>query len=259
MPELPVEDDAELIERYLNGDRMAASLLVARHSASLFGWLRWKTGGNEDAEDLAQIVWAQAFAALPRLHERRAFRAWLFTLCRHAFAHWLRERRATCSLDAPGENFAGLLAAPSGALEAVEDRLALRNALLGLSEEHRDTFLLRYVSQFSAPEIAQILDIPVGTVESRCHFARARLRQWFVQSEMQAQIVLEAQAQSEHANALQAPSGLHHDSTRQNLKSKRAKTSSVEPMDAKPALFGITAAGLKAKKHRNTSNRGLMK
>ena len=61
-------------------------------------------------------------------------------------------------------------------LDAISDRIALQNALAQLSEDHRDTFMLRYMSQFSAPEVALILDIPVGTVESRCHFARERLK-----------------------------------------------------------------------------------
>ncbi len=244
-----MEDDAELIERYLNGDRMAASLLVARHSASLIGWLRWKTGGSEDAEDLAQTVWAQAFSALPRLQARRAFRAWLFTLCRHSFARWLRERPATCSLDTGGENFADLLAAPSGALEAVEDGIALQNALMRLSEEHRDTFLLRYVSQFSAPEVAQILDIPVGTVESRCHFARTRLRQWFVQAEALA-------SEAFQSEGLQTPAGLYDSGTGQNAKSNGAKPDDAGARSAKPALFGIAHAGVKAKKR---DSRGLGK
>ena len=61
-------------------------------------------------------------------------------------------------------------------LDAVSDRIALQHALAQLSEEHRDTFMLRYLSQFSAAEVASILEIPVGTVESRCHFARERLK-----------------------------------------------------------------------------------
>jgi RNA polymerase sigma-70 factor (ECF subfamily) len=178
-----VDDDAELIERFLRGDRSAGSLLVARHSNALFAWLRWKTGCHEDAEDLAQIVWGRAFAALPRLEERARFRAWLFTIMRREFLHWLREKRPLCSLDAlqegAGDALDGgrLAIEKSGdALDAVSDRIALQNALAQLSEEHRDTFMLRYMSQFSAPEVASILDIPVGTVESRCHFARERLK-----------------------------------------------------------------------------------
>ena len=95
-----MEDDVELIERFLRGDRSAGSRLVARHSHALFGWLRWKTGSQEDAEDLTQIVWQRAFAALPSLEERSRFRAWLFTILRREFLHWLREKPASLSLDA---------------------------------------------------------------------------------------------------------------------------------------------------------------
>ena len=176
-----MEDDAELIERFLRGDRSAGSRLVARHSNALFGWLRWKAGSREDAEDLTQIVWQRAFAALPRLEDRERFRAWLFTILRREFLHWLRDKRPAYSLDAlpedAGSTLDGLAIAKAGnALDATSDRLALQNALALLSEDHRDTFMLRYFSQFSAPEVASILNIPVGTVESRCHFARERLK-----------------------------------------------------------------------------------
>ena len=85
----------------------------------------------------------------------------------------------------PGsETLASLLAAClPDAIAAATDRLVMQSALAQLSEEHRDTFMLRYLSQFSTAEVAHILEVPVGTVESRCHFARTRLRAWFLRHE----------------------------------------------------------------------------
>ncbi len=71
-------------------------------------------------------------------------------------------------------------------MRGVEDRIALQNALAQLSEEHRDTFMLRYLSQFTAPEVAQILEVPVGTVELRCYFARQKLRELMPQNDTPA-------------------------------------------------------------------------
>ena len=177
-------NDAELIERYLGGDKGAGSRLVARHSNALFCWLRWKTGRREDAEDLTQGVWCRAFASLDGLQDKTALRAWLFVIMRREFAHWLRDHRAEVSVESLGETLDALALEPvCNALNAVEDRLALETALAQLSEEHRDTFMLRYLSQFSTQEVALILDIPAGTVESRCHFARERLRQWLKASD----------------------------------------------------------------------------
>ena len=182
-----MNEDAELIERYLGGEKYAASLLVARHSNALFCWLRWKTGSREDAEDLTQLVWVRAFPALPRLEDRCAVRAWLFAIMRREFAHWLRDHKTHCSLEALGETIDGLAAGVSpDAMRGAEDRIALQTALAQLSEEHRDTFMLRYLSQFTASEVAQILDVPVGTVESRCHFARQKLRELMRQSDTPA-------------------------------------------------------------------------
>lgn len=191
-----MDEDPELIERFLAGDRNAGSRLVARHSQALFGWLRWKTGCHEDAEDLTQIVWSRAIPALAGLEDRTHLRAWLFTIMRREFIHWLRDHRPICSLDAlhahnennqnttESETLTSLLAAClPDAIAAATDRLVLQAALTQLSEEHRDTFMLRYLSQFSTAEVAHILEVPVGTVESRCHFARTRLRAWFLRHE----------------------------------------------------------------------------
>ena len=191
-----MDEDPELIERFLAGDRNAGARLVARHSQALFGWLRWKTGCCEDAEDLTQIVWSQALPALARLEDRTHLRAWLFTIMRREFMNWLRDHRPTGSLDAiiaqnennknatGSETVASLLTGTlPDAIAAANDRLALQCALAQLSEEHRDTFMLRYLSQFSTAEVARILEVPVGTVESRCHFARTRLRAWLQRNE----------------------------------------------------------------------------
>ena len=179
-----MNEDAELIQRYLGGEKYAGSLLVARHSSALFCWLKWKTGSREDAEDLTQLVWVRAFPALARLEDRLAVRAWLFAIMRREFTRWLRDHKTSCSLEALGDAIDRLAAdALPDVGRVVEDRLTLQNALAQLSEEHRDTFMLRYLSQFTAPEVAQILEVPVGTVESRCYFARQKLRELMLQSE----------------------------------------------------------------------------
>lgn len=182
-----MEDDAELVAQFLKGNRMAGSLLVKRHYAALFGWLLVKTASQEDAEDLVQSVWRSAIPALPQLKNRASLRAWLFSIGQREFLNWLRQRRErpTCSFEMlqeeqnegwKNEIFDLFTLQSSNFTNAALDRIALQNALAQLSEDHRETFLLRYVSQLSASEVASVLEVPVGTVESRCHFARERLR-----------------------------------------------------------------------------------
>lgn len=178
-----MDEDAELIRQFLLGERLAGTQLVLRHQPALFNWLLLKCGSREEAEDLCQIVWIDAFRALAQFQSRAQFRSWLFTIGRNEFYSWLRRRRdrATCSLETLEEldnrGFAAVVAGVAlDEMGAALDRIALEKALAGLSEDHRETFLLRYVSQLTASEVSQLLQVPEGTVESRCHFARQLLR-----------------------------------------------------------------------------------
>lgn len=135
-------------------------------------------GDRTEAQDLVQDVFAQAWKSFDRYEPGTNCRAWLYRILINKARHYLRARysRKVIPLsegsggapDIPG----GLVPAP----ERISDREVLA-ALDRLSDEHREIVLLADVQEFSYKEIAEILEVPIGTVMSRLSRGRAVLRE----------------------------------------------------------------------------------
>lgn len=180
--------DKWLIRKILAGDRGAADRLVSRHYASVHRFLRHLTRRNEDASDLTQSTFVKLKENLPSFRENGSFRSWLFSIAYREFLHWQRDRRDRLQIEVPES-----LTAPQS---LPEDSLVLMEAIEELPDELGTAFWLREVERLSVREVSVALEIPEGTVKSRCHHARIRLRQklagsWEASSEtMEADHVL---------------------------------------------------------------------
>ena len=136
----------------------------------LYRAARALAGNEADALDLVQDAYLRAWKAFPNYKEDQRFRAWLFTILRHAHIDFCRRRRlrpVTTDLaveDPP---------APAKAEPLSED---IQEALERLKPAHHVLLLLRDVEGFSYAEIAEILDCPIGSVMSGLHHARASLK-----------------------------------------------------------------------------------
>lgn len=143
--------------------------LIEEHYQMLFRFAWRLSGSREDAEDLTQQTFLIAQRKLHQLQDPKAVRSWLCTILRH---HFLRSiERPTASLEAVPE--------PDDT-DAVPDEFdseALQSALNELPEEFRTTLVLFYFGDFSYKEIAQQLDVPLGTVMSRLARGREQLKQ----------------------------------------------------------------------------------
>ncbi|RMG09094.1 MAG: RNA polymerase sigma factor [Planctomycetota bacterium] len=178
--------DEELVVRLRAGDAPALRLLMERYERSLYGYLRRLLGTEQDAEDAFQEVFLRVLRALDRFDSQRRFRPWLYAIATN-LARNLHRRRATrraLTLDAPeaggeGEALAARLAArdpePAEAVESAERSRAVAAAVAALPEKGRAALVLYYYQGLSYEEIAQALEIPLGTVKSRIHNAMARL------------------------------------------------------------------------------------
>lgn len=135
-------------------------------------------GDRAEAEDLVQDVFVQAWKSFDRYEPGTNCRAWLYRILMNKARHYQRRRytRKVLSLSEHGNRDAlevsgGLSPVP----EQIDDREVLA-ALERLSDEHREVVLLADVQEFSYKEIAEILDVPIGTVMSRLSRGRAVLR-----------------------------------------------------------------------------------
>lgn len=124
---------------------------------------------RKDAEDAVQQAALQAWHRRAQFDDRRPFKAWWFAILRH---HCLDELRARKRAPIPLGDGPEL---SSPADESVLDRRALATAMEKLPETQRDVLRLRYFGDLTYHELAQVLDIPPGTVMSRLHLARKAL------------------------------------------------------------------------------------
>ena len=151
-----------------------------RHGPHLFRLASLLSRDKADAEDIVQETFAGAFTGLAKFNGRSSVKTWLSRiLTRQAARAWHKSRRSrqATSLDESGEAVAedGRLSVGSTAT-AVDHRIDIAAVLQTLSVEHRDILVLREMQGLSYGEIAEALEIPQGTVESRLHRARAEVR-----------------------------------------------------------------------------------
>jgi RNA polymerase sigma-70 factor (ECF subfamily) len=138
-------------------------------------------GNRDDAMDVTQDAMLRFFSTLKSFDATRRVQPWLFTIVRNQVRDLWRQRQRRPA-DAAGESDAlvGQLAAPQPSPEADLHRRELRQrvwrALATLSVDKREIIVLRDFHDLSYSDIAQVLDIPIGTVMSRLHGARRQLR-----------------------------------------------------------------------------------
>jgi len=147
--------------------------LVDEHYAALYRYAFRLTGSATDAEDLTQDAFCTAQLKLEQLREPARAKAWLYSILRNAYLHRLRteKRQHVVSL----EGLAEVPEPPPDPLPPV-DAEQLQQALNGLPEVFRTPVILYYFEEFSYRDIAEQMDLPLGTVMSRLARAKAYLR-----------------------------------------------------------------------------------
>ena len=165
-----------LVLRAQAGDERAFGRLFEEFGQKTLGYLTGLVG--DEAEDVQQEVWLGVFRSLKSLTNPGAFRTWLYRTTRHRAIDRLRGRRRHQELFVPAdeESTADLVAADADAPLREEE---LQWLLSGLPPPQREVLLLRYRDELSLAEIALIVGCPVGTVKTRIHHARRKLREQF--------------------------------------------------------------------------------
>jgi RNA polymerase sigma factor (sigma-70 family) len=165
--------DADLVCRARQGDPEAFTELVERYRDAIYGLAFHYLHDFEDARDVAQEVFLQAYLHLDQLRDPARFGPWLRQVTVNQCRMWRRQRPREEPLEGRPETAASR--------EPLETQLAVRQALFCLSEASRLTLILFYMQGRSLREIAAFLDVPVTTVKSRLRNARARLRKELVE------------------------------------------------------------------------------
>lgn len=166
--------DEEVISRAQAGDRDAFRLLVEQYAALGSRTARVLLSNPSDAEDASQEAWLDAWRALPLFQAGRPFRPWLLTLVANRCRMKARRQRPEVAFD---EGMADERVAEGEASNDYDGEL--QEALDSLEPGQRQVLALRFYADLQLEEIAEAMDVPLGTVKSRLHRGLERLRERF--------------------------------------------------------------------------------
>jgi RNA polymerase sigma-70 factor (ECF subfamily) len=162
-----------LVVRSQAGDEKAFEELVRVFHKRISYYVERLVGDPHDAGDVLQDVWVDVYRQLPRLRSVKAFRAWLYRIARDKVyqmfrkrSRWMTEPVDMATVEDPSEEPAF----------SDEDAGRIHECLDRLSPEHREVLVLRFVEDMSYEEIAAAIRCPLGTVQSRIHYAKSSLR-----------------------------------------------------------------------------------
>ena len=171
--------DEELVAAAQGGDRNALDQLLRRHYERIYAVCRRVTGGTKDADDACQEALIKITRSLPRFDGRSAFGTWAYRIATNASLDELRKRKRRPALHSILDDDGNVPEADDPMavkrVEAVADRLALDEALGELGDDFKTAVVLRDIADLDYSEIAEILEIPVGTVKSRIARGRSAL------------------------------------------------------------------------------------
>jgi RNA polymerase sigma-70 factor, ECF subfamily len=176
-----VNDEDALIQSALAGDSSAFEVLVIRYQDRLYTAMISVVGSADEAEDVVQEACIQAYLKLHTFQQNSRFFTWLYRIAFNYALARRRRHRGHLSLEESRE-IAG--AEPSSKVESPDRRMTrsediglVHQALALLTEDHKSILVLREMEDMAYEEIAEVLNISIGTVRSRLNRARLALKQ----------------------------------------------------------------------------------
>jgi RNA polymerase sigma factor (sigma-70 family) len=179
------EEDKELIVLARKGDEKAYRTLLTKYERAVFNICLKMVRNREEARDLSQEAFMKVFSMLDRYNPAYAFSNWLFKITSNLCIDSMRKRRVyTFPMDEPiqgskGEferQYASPGDAPDKTLAKKERMSLLAQAINSLPDHYRIMIVLRHQQDLSYEEIAETLNVPLGTVKARIHRAREMLK-----------------------------------------------------------------------------------
>ena len=177
-------DERRLITETLGGRSEAFGELVRRYQDRLYNAVLRVTDHPDDALDVVQDAFVNAYQSLGSFKGDAEFYTWLYRIAFNTAVSLKRRRRALVSLEAGRDGETSIdpsdpssEARPEAALERREDEVMLAAALQRLSVEHRTVLVLKDIEGMKYEQMAEVLGVPIGTIRSRLHRARLELRE----------------------------------------------------------------------------------
>lgn len=178
--------DEDLMERFQSGYEQAFNLLVKRYEDRLHNFLYRYTHNHQDCEDLVQETFFRVFRSRHSYERIAKFSTWMYTiainLAKSLYKKKKRMTTVTIHKDPDDSEDRPMKLEDDGILpdDSLYEKMCideLEKALMKLSEDFREVVVLRDIQQLSYEEIAEIADLPMGTVKSRINRGRAQLQE----------------------------------------------------------------------------------
>jgi RNA polymerase sigma-70 factor (ECF subfamily) len=171
------ESEPHLVQRAFAGDARAFTAIVTLHQGPVLRLARRYLGSAAESEDAAQEVFVRAFVRRDRFDSARPLLPWLLTIARHVCLDRLRRSRREGVAAAEPDALASAGATAEDAFGERERLVRLARALEALPEGQREVVAMFHFDGLAYREIADALDVPIGTVMTWLHRGRARLRE----------------------------------------------------------------------------------
>ena len=177
-------NDAQLIQRVLEGDDTAFSALVRKYQRSVHALAWRKIGDFHIAEDITQDTFLQAYQRLSTLKEPQSFASWLYVIAANYCKMWLRKRRLstqslenTSSVQLEKATYSGHVIEENERTTAESQREVVKRLLAKLQESERTVITLYYLGEMTYEEISGFLGVSVAAIKNRLYRARNRLKE----------------------------------------------------------------------------------
>lgn len=185
-----IYDDCTLVKMVTEGDSIAFDTLFTRHSDSIHAMLMKYTSNTDDVNDLMQEAFMKAFLKIGLYNPKYDFGAWIYTIARNTFVDFSRSRKSNAlnpqnlspEIDSTAQSSSPT---PEDYIINAQQRIQIERYISMLPEDYRQLFELRFLDEYSYEEIAEKLDIKLGTVKTRIFRVRNMMCRLITEGEEQ--------------------------------------------------------------------------
>ena len=186
-----IYDDCTLAKMVTEGNSAAFDTLFARHSDAIYAMLLKFTGNSDDVDDLIQEAFMKAYLKIGLYDPKYDFGAWIYTIARNTFVDFSRSRKSNAlnpqNLSPEIDNTAQSSSpTPEDYIINAQQRAQIERYISMLPEDYRQLFELRFLDEYSYEEIAEKLDMKLGTVKTRIFRVRNMMCQFITKGEEQS-------------------------------------------------------------------------
>ena len=176
-------DDRALVKLVVEGDSRAFEPLFMRHKDTIYAMFVKRATNSDDVEDLLQEAFMKAFVNINRYNPNYDFGAWICTIAKNTFVDFNRSRRNKAlnpenNLPLEGRcttNAQAVSPTPEESIINAQQRAQIERYIATLPEDYRELFVLRFIEEYTYEEIAEALQMKLGTVKTRIFRVRAMM------------------------------------------------------------------------------------